>query len=227
MTNKDIGCNKISKAYLMMKKYWVYIPIIALIVTFFLFADFYKEHYESIMILITIIYVIATIQISNANIESAKATREQLAESIEQHNDTKHLQIMPFLQASFQKKRDFDYSIELICNQENEEKEKDNIIISIENIGKGSANNITYTWEYEGICTTGELGMVGIREGVLYDIKIIFGGVIRANCSGNLILHYSDILGKRYNQKIHIYFYADEAEDIQVRILTNVPAADI
>ena len=50
------------------------------------------------MVLITAIYVIATINISNANIRSAEATREQVIESRQQFAESKHLQTMPFLQ---------------------------------------------------------------------------------------------------------------------------------
>ena len=51
-----------------------------------------------LMVVITAIYVVATIYISRANIKSADATREQLVESKRQYEDKKRLEIMPYLQ---------------------------------------------------------------------------------------------------------------------------------
>lgn len=51
-----------------------------------------------LMVVITAIYVVATIYISRANIKSADATREQLVESKRQYEDKKRLEIMPYIQ---------------------------------------------------------------------------------------------------------------------------------
>lgn len=209
-----------------MKKYWFYILLIILIVVFFCFRDYLKENNESITIIITTIYVIATIKISNANIESAEATRAQLAKSIEQYDDSKHLQIIPFLQASISKQMEYAYCIELLCDQEKREIKEDNITICIENIGKGSANNITYTWEYEKVNAEGKLGMVGIPEGEKDDIKIYFLGNINKTSRGSLMLHYTDLLGKKYIQKNTIDFSVEDSKNTKIKIWTDVPVAE-
>jgi len=83
------------------KKYWVYISFAISILVFGLFSDFLNDNSQGLMVLITSIYVIATINISNANIKSAEATREQITESKRQFEESKRLQVMPYLQLSF------------------------------------------------------------------------------------------------------------------------------
>ena len=51
-----------------------------------------------LMVGITAVYVVATIFICIYNGRSAKATREQVAESERQFEETKRLECMPFLQ---------------------------------------------------------------------------------------------------------------------------------
>lgn len=50
-----------------------------------------------LMVAITVVYVIATIAICVANFKSAKATREQVAESKRQYEESKRLEVMPVL----------------------------------------------------------------------------------------------------------------------------------
>lgn len=49
--------------------------------------DFLDTHNGSLMVIITLVYVIATILICRANIKSAKATKEQLAEAKRQYEE--------------------------------------------------------------------------------------------------------------------------------------------
>lgn len=50
------------------------------------------------MVLITFIYVVATIEICRANIKSAEATKEQLEESKHQFAENERLQMMPYFE---------------------------------------------------------------------------------------------------------------------------------
>ena len=209
------------------KKCWFYIALIVSIGAFCLFRGFLNDNSEALMVLITTIYVIATIQISNANIDSAKATQKQITESNRQFTESKHLQIMPFVQASFSHAKRYYYDIELPCSNEDLETEKDSTIITIENVGKGSANNITYTWLYNGIQAGGDFGMVGIREGNLFDIRVHFkGDLIKENGRGSLILHYSDLLGRWYKQTVFLQFLQGEADGENMKIWTEIPIVD-
>ena len=51
---------------------------------------------EWVMVWITVVYVIATILICYANLKSARATREQVAESKRQFEESKRLEKMPY-----------------------------------------------------------------------------------------------------------------------------------
>ena len=180
-----------------------------------------------LMVIITAVYVIATIAICVANFKSAKATRDQISESNRQFTESKHLQIMPFIQASFPRVKRHYYDIELPCSDENPETEIENTVISIENVGKGTANNITYTWEYGKIHVDGEFGLVGIREGTLYHIGIHFrGNLIKENSRGLLILHYSDLLGRWYKQTVLLQFINDRDNEDNMKIWAETPIVD-
>ena len=70
-----------------------------------------NENSNALMVIITFVYVLATIAICAANIISANATRNQIAvsqmqiaEEKKQYEESKHLQIMPFFQVSFSDK---------------------------------------------------------------------------------------------------------------------------
>ena len=66
--------------------------------------------------------------------------------------------------------------------------------------------------------------MVGIREGNGFTIRLVFlGNIKKHNSCGYLILHYSDILGKKYEQQITIDFLDDNSKDKDICISTDVP----
>lgn len=70
--------------------------IMALILWFF--HDWIEQYSNSLMVLITFIYVVATIEICRANIKSAEATKEQLEESKHQFAENERLQMMPYFE---------------------------------------------------------------------------------------------------------------------------------
>ena len=70
--------------------------IMALILWFF--HDWIEQYSNSLMVLITFIYVVATIEICRTNIKSAEATKEQLEESKRQFAENERLQMMPYFE---------------------------------------------------------------------------------------------------------------------------------
>ena len=211
------------------KNWWkqncLYLVLIGMsIIAFLLFRDAIKNNNEALMVLITAIYVIATMKISNANIKSAEATRKQLEKTVEQYEDSRHLQIMPFIQASFSHVRHCAYSIDLHCSNNDRNVQSGRTQIKLENIGKGAANNITYTWHYKNFQEKGEFGMVGIIEGNFYDIDVSFNGDLqKEKSSGTLVLIYEDLLGKSYSQNIYIHFINDNDDEENLKIWTEIP----
>lgn len=108
-----------------------------------LFKDFLNDNGQAIMVLITAIYVIATINISNANIKSAEATREQITESKRQFEESKRLQVMPYLKLSFidSDVSDADPCLYLEMNNDKGDCTTTQAFFTLNNIGLGIAHH--------------------------------------------------------------------------------------
>ena len=76
--------------------------------------EFLNDYNGALMVIISAIYVIATIIICNANAVSAKATREQLEESKRQFRETQRLEVMPYLQLEEYESATIMYSLNLV-----------------------------------------------------------------------------------------------------------------
>ena len=105
-----------------------------------------------IMVAITAIYVIATIVICVFNYKTAKAANLQIQESKRQFDETRRLQIMPYLQVTITPKKDGE-----IWNPVSEawfiisDSDKDNTVrsdyyITFENIGLGMLHHTKILW---------------------------------------------------------------------------------
>ena len=119
--------------------------IMALILWFF--HDWIEQYSNSLMVLITFIYVVATIEICRANIKSAEATKEQLEESRSQFEEAKRLECMPFLQLEIPTEQErplFEIELDLCSGNVSDTLYK---IVKLKNLGNGSATNIVYTWK--------------------------------------------------------------------------------
>ena len=121
------------------------------VMTFICFLD---RHSGSLTFIVTFVYVLATIAICWANITSANAAKRQLKESKRQYEDTKRLEIMPYLQFEFYKDPigcfsnwtpDFRLLFDVSEKKEGEEKKNGMRKIIIRNIGNGTATDIQYT----------------------------------------------------------------------------------
>lgn len=139
--------------------------IMALILWFF--HDWIEQYSNSLMVLITFIYVVATIEICRANIKSAEATKEQLEESKHQFAENERLQMMPYFEIIVHDDiRDFVECIELTISNSNAE--NSTVIdrrISIKNIGLGVAKDFTYTWcNLDGCYLRNDLGFTALTR---------------------------------------------------------------
>ena len=209
------------------KKYWVYFAIAISIGAFLLFKNFLNDNGQALMVLITAIYVIATINISNANIKSAEATREQVLESTKQYEDSRHLQIMPFIRAYFSRDKAPDYPVYLPLGNEIKDKEGSGNNIQIENIGKGAAIDVSYAWKYGSIEDKGTIGVAGIKEGAQCKLDLAFFGDLENEITeGLFILYYCDLLGKKYEQEILLKVGLNAESRVVVdEVETRIPKA--
>lgn len=194
------------------KKYWVYIAIAVSIGVFLLFKKSLNENSQSLMVLITAIYVIATINISNANIESAKATRLQVKASIDQYEELKRLNAMPYLMCEQIKSGLIYQELGLILSDE-----IDGISyavpINISNIGNGTAKDIHYIWtNFVGSYDRGSFPAKAMisKDEKCFDITFIFPRKAFDNTVASIDLKYKDLLENSYQQKIQFIFVKKE-----------------
>jgi len=185
----------------------MYFIIIALcVIAITQYEDYLKSHNEALMVLITAVYLFATIRISYANIESAKATREQLTTSNENYEDSRHLQVLPFFKAGILQNSSgcFQFFFPL-CPSNNSTAAPSEIVLT--NIGRGSALDLKYDWKYAGHVTSESIGISFIKEDDKLKMQIYFTGELSPNnFEGTLTVFFNDMLGWEYTQDILLRF---------------------
>lgn len=180
-----------------------------------------------LMVGITLVYVVATIFICIFNGRSAKATREQVAESQRQFEDNKRLERMPYIDVAvvdMPPDRDiFDADATLsfpksisgkyVCVSE---------WLEINNIGYGIATGISVEWK----ALTGELESVNLPIRILeiggkkevgfhFMVAISCEKMISEQCAV-MLFHYKDLLGNSYKQTISFTFKFSSREDAEL-----------
>ncbi|WP_295611863.1 hypothetical protein [uncultured Methanobrevibacter sp.] len=202
------------------KKNWVFVALAISIGAFWLFKDFLNGNSQALLVLITAIYVIATINISNANIRSAEATREQIIESKRQFEETKRLEYMPCFEIYFDKmEAGTGTSIELTDKQTGI---IHNLITKyrIENISKGTAINVNcrvisaikdtelITWP-----------IVPAQKEIAINCLILAdkGYFIDNSLPFSVVISYDDIMNNHYEQNVELEFIENNPRWIWVK----------
>lgn len=182
-----------------------------------------------LMVIITGIYVVATIFICRANIKAANATREQVAESKRQFEETQRLATMPFLSLEHIKDDASDSDIKLsvpvtkgysvFCRYSS--------TFRLKNIGTGTATTIVYTWKCaeKDICKTDCFPINAVSVGSAYIFTLSYIEDERPIFLLNAILElqYNDLLGHTYEQKIIFHFSSVDCNDILEECEVDVP----
>lgn len=159
-----------------------------------------------IMVVITLIYVAATCLICSANVRSAKASKAQLEEMQREHDESIRYGIMPFLQMEEIAVSGHDFCLELPLVDKSMADWELGSMVRVKNIGNGAATNLTYTWESENISTVEikPFPINAIKADGEYRIALSFDSMkskLGSNL-GTLILHYDDMRGYSYNQRM-------------------------
>lgn len=173
-----------------------------------------------LMVIITAVYVVATIAICIANFKSAKATREQLDESKRQYEDKKRLEIMPCFYLKFKDENPSDNLIELDITGESDNRiDFQPFKMIIENVGKGLAKNISavFVAELAYMQKKAVVNLPILPEHKSYSIGICFLGGIetikeKQGISTHYCIQFEDVLGNKYQQKIELVFSCSEDE---------------
>lgn len=202
------------------KKYWVYFAIAISIGAFLLFRNFLNDNSQALMVLITAIYVIATINISNANIKSAEATREQITESKRQFEETKRLEYMPCFEIHFD---DMDAGTGICIDLTDKKTGVIHTLFTkyrIENISKGTAVNVKCV--IKSSIKTNELGICPIvpaqkEKSINCIIAADKGYFLENSLPFSIAIQYNDIMKNLYEQDIELEFLEDKPRRIWVK----------
>ena len=176
-----------------------------------------------LMLAVTVIYVVATIVISVFNGRSAKATKEQVEESRRQFEETKRLELMPFLQVEIPPEIGKPcFVIELPCTDVDNNQDIYSIVY-VKNIGNGSATNILYSWEIKETKKTingyPPINAIMSGDGYCFQITLFIDDEIEFDEIGVLTWQYDDLLGRSYEQKVTLIIEEGEL----VRVENNAP----
>lgn len=187
---------------------------------------------NALMVIITVVYVLATIAICAANIISANATRNQIAvshmqiaEDKKRYEESKHLQVMPFFQVSFSSKPQTGFPVILPFSSKVENKEGCGEDLYLDNIGNGPAIDLFYKWEYNDVIIHERLGAASIKSGTGCIIHVIFyDRPLNHKETCILTLCYSDFLGKKYTQDIKLNLVYLDTSPIRIELInTDLP----
>lgn len=189
---------------------------IMLLILFF-FHDWMEQYSNSLMVLITFIYVVATIEICRANIKSAEATKEQLEESKRQFNETKRLEHMPYMQVSFgewitsDKRGSYLPDMWLEINRTSDNRSASSgMSIEVTNIGLGLAVNLKCKWISDGINEEKHFSTTLLKRDESCKSTFIVSATIPNKepqyAETSLVICFDDFLGNHYEQKMNVSF---------------------
>lgn len=189
---------------------------------------FLNENEGAIMVAITFAYLVATVFIFIANNKSANATRKQTEELKRQHEETKRLEHMPYMQVDFGKwitsNQRETYLPDMFLNicktdGDNSSTASSGMSIELTNIGLGHAVNIICRWISGEISEDKKLSFVMLKKDESGKSNIIVSGNRIEETTQypktKLIICFEDFLGNHYEQTIEISF---EFENNNIRI---------
>ena len=183
---------------------------------------FLNNYDGALMVVITFIYVVATILICIFNGRSAKSTREQVSESKRQFDETRRLQVMPYLQVEVAQCESTEegeppssYTYFVISDSDESNELTSYKRITLKNVGLGILHHTKITWnslskENDGypvvdvvippLVEWGFNARLSARKQEEDDpLKVQV-----AKCS--LKVEYDDLLGNRYWQHVDFVF---------------------
>ena len=208
--------------------------LILMAIIMILFHDFMEKYSGALMVLITFVYVVATVEICRANIKSAEATREQLVESKRQFDETKRLEHMPYMQVSFGKWITSDERGSClpdmwldISHHKDEDDVSSGMSIDITNIGLGLAVNMKCKWISGEMTADKHLSANLLKQEECCTSTFIISAD-KPNektqyAKVALVICFDDFLGNHYEQTIEISFEIHQEYLSLVHYRTEMP----
>lgn len=181
-----------------------------------------------LMVIITFVYVVATIMICIFNGRSAKATREQVLESQRQFDESKRLEYRPYFEvASVENILEYNlFDSDILLFLGNQHPEECTLIpewIMMKNIGTGSAINLAYHWKNKNQEEqTGEFPFTTLEKGEMKTVGIhiqteLLPQYAAYKAQASLILNYQDLLENNYEQEIIFSFDVSTANKTELK----------
>lgn len=178
--------------------------------------EWIQNNESTLMVIITFIYVIATIFIFVANNKSAKATREQLDESKRQFSETQRLSVLPCFSVSIGKEPfpekngmpfpDICLNIGKISN--NDQMAFINSSFYVKNIGSGLACDFYIQWIVDTETSTPSFRLPFICQKSEESFNVSIAGESKDKLisrKAEMKLCFTDIIGNHYEQSIEMY----------------------
>lgn len=170
------------------------------------------------MVIITAIYVGATIVIMVANHNTAKAAKEQLAEMKKEHDENVRIQVMPYLRFRVGEHLKIDdMMLPSIIIQVNELESPSECVglmtaIEVSNIGQGLATNICFSWDDMESIQSLPVDYLRCNEKKCDSYSFVSkrGTAVGVTERFNMTFYFSDILGNEYSQKLTLNAFARE-----------------
>lgn len=188
--------------------------IVLMLIILFLYRDFLNANGNALMVLITFVYVVATIEICRASIQSAEASRAQLEESRRQFSETQRLGVLPYLSVTvgepvFEKSSSFPvfdlYYTSLSHEMSFKEESFLSIGINVKNIGSGIACKIGTIWSLDVNKTIQptKTTMLCVGADQLINATIVAEEKDKdVPFVAEIVFDYYDIIGNHYNQSL-------------------------
>ena len=176
---------------------------------------------EWIMVVITAIYVVATIAICVFNYKTAKVANLQIQESKRQFDETRRLQIMPYLQVTITPKKDGETwgpvpeTWFIISDSDKDNTVRSDYYISFENIGLGMLHHTKILWNsiskhndgYPAKDIVMAINSPWRITGAFFAERAESDDPFKAkriDCS--IDVTYEDLIGNSYSQKVEMLF---------------------
>lgn len=187
-----------------------------------------------LMVVITGIYVAATIAIWLANHKSAKTTEKQLVESKRQFEETKRLEHMPYMQVSFgdyitsDKTGSYYPNMLLSIGRMNDSRcSSCGKRLTLTNIGLGLAVNLKCKWIAEGSYAEYNLATSLLKQDESNNSTLIVSAGVPKDkpqlAEAKLVICYDDFLGNHYEQPIEISFEIHQNYIALIQYNTKAP----
>jgi hypothetical protein len=173
------------------------------------FIEFLESYSGALTVIVTVVYVIATIFIYSANKKAANASRAQIAESQRQFDENRRLDVMPYLQFETTNQPGVDYKIGVILSNADYNGGEYLLNLRVKNIGRGTAKDIEYVWtNFTNTYPQKPFVIKALQNGDAQYLQISFTRpkALKDVTTANFELHFKDLLENEYSQKVEFEF---------------------